>query len=75
MGIVTSIFISGMLATSTYGWPIIFYLFNAIGLVWCVLFAIYGCNTPRKHKMITEEECNYICSNTGITGDKKVTYC
>lgn len=67
-------FISGLIAFSSYGWPMIFYTFSGAGLVWCVLFGIFGYNSPVNHPSITTDEETYISMTTGITKRQKVFF-
>lgn len=65
-------FLSGLLASSKYGWPMIFYVFSVTGLIWCIFFGFFGYNSPNDHPSITEEEREFISSTTGTTCQNKV---
>lgn len=65
-------FVSGLIASSRFGWPMIFYTFSGTGLLWCIIFGYFGYKSPNDHPTISEEERNFICSNNGITNLKKV---
>lgn len=73
IGTLLSMLLSGLIASSNYGWPMIFYVFNAVSLLWCLLFAFFGYNSPNDHPTITEGEKKLICSTTGITSKNKVS--
>uniref|UniRef100_A0A1I8PRN9 Putative inorganic phosphate cotransporter n=2 Tax=Stomoxys calcitrans TaxID=35570 RepID=A0A1I8PRN9_STOCA len=62
-GIVLAIFLSGMIAASSMGWPGIFYVSCGMGVVWCIFWLIYAANTPNESKRITEIELNFIQSS------------
>ncbi|XP_068085874.1 putative inorganic phosphate cotransporter [Anabrus simplex] len=53
------------------GWPLVFYVFGALGVVWYIpwLFLVY--DSPEQHPRITEEEKIYIQSSIGATEKKK----
>lgn len=59
--------LTGFMASSWYGWPMVFYSFNGAGLVWCVLFAWLGSNKPNEHPRISTEEKFYIENSLGHT--------
>lgn len=58
--------VSGIIAESM-GWPSIFYLSGACGLVWCILWFFYGGSSPSDHGKISPEEKEFIekSLNTG----------
>lgn len=69
-GTVISMPLSGLLSASSGGWPSIFYVFGAIGAVWCVAFLILVKEDPGANKSMNDEERTYIQealgANTGI---------
>lgn len=64
-GTVVAMLLTGFIASSWYGWPMVFYSFNAVGLGWCILFAFLGSNKPAQHTKITVEEKLYIENSLG----------
>ncbi|KAE9414227.1 hypothetical protein Angca_007710, partial [Angiostrongylus cantonensis] len=58
-----STFISSFLCTLSPGWPIIFYIFGAVGFIWCVLWCVYATNSPYTNKFISNEECSYLAEH------------
>ncbi|XP_065202241.1 putative inorganic phosphate cotransporter isoform X2 [Planococcus citri] len=48
--------LSGFLAASSAGWPSIFYVSGAIGILWSVVFLWVGASTPDLHHGISEDE-------------------
>jgi len=46
--------------TLTFGWPSVFYLCGAVGIVWAVIWLWYGRGTPEEHSSVTAEELAYI---------------
>ncbi|XP_019869409.2 putative inorganic phosphate cotransporter isoform X2 [Aethina tumida] len=71
LGSVISMIVSGIMASSWYGWPIIFYSYGGIGISWAILMAIYGSNSPAEHKTISPEERKFIEHSLGHEGEKK----
>ncbi|XP_030767305.1 putative inorganic phosphate cotransporter [Sitophilus oryzae] len=63
--------VTGVISASWAGWPAAFYFFGGVGLGWCVLWIIWGRNSPADDKTITPEEKYYIESSLKNTGDKK----
>lgn len=57
--------LSGLLADWEFvgGWPSIFYVFGAIGTVWCIAFLLWVYEDPEKHPSISEDEKKYILSS------------
>lgn len=51
---------SGILASTTMGWPSIFYISGFSGLVWAIIWFIFAGNSPNETKSITAEEKAYI---------------
>ncbi|KZC14291.1 Putative inorganic phosphate cotransporter [Dufourea novaeangliae] len=59
-GTVISFPVSGFLATSSIGWPSVFYVFGALGIIWSIAFFIFGSDSPSEHSRISEMEKQYI---------------
>jgi sugar phosphate permease len=64
--------VCGVLASSSIGWPSIFYIFGAVGILWAVLWFFLGADRPGTHKFISKEEQAYIETNLGsqVSTDK-----
>ncbi|CAH1104807.1 unnamed protein product [Psylliodes chrysocephalus] len=62
---VLSMFISGHIAGSWYGWPWIFYISNALGLVWCLSYFLFSYDNPASHPSISADERQYIHKSIG----------
>lgn len=60
VGTVIMTAISGILASSSLGWPSIFYISGSAGVVWSVLWFFYGSNSPAECPTISEEERDFI---------------
>lgn len=75
LGIVVMLSVSGVIAASTLGWPGIFYISGGSGVLWSILFAIFGSNSPAEYKFtsMTKEERDYIESMPGSSNEKQRT--
>ncbi|KAG5898537.1 hypothetical protein JTB14_038488 [Gonioctena quinquepunctata] len=62
-GVLVGILGSGYIASSWYGWPMVFFVFYSTMMLWCFLFAYFGSNSPAVHPKITNEERLYIESS------------
>ncbi|XP_049836705.1 putative inorganic phosphate cotransporter isoform X2 [Schistocerca gregaria] len=72
LGTIISMPLSGVLASSSLGWPSVFYIFGGIAVAWGILCAIVGASSPAKHKFITGEERKFIEeSHTNRSSDKR----
>lgn len=60
IGTVVTLAISGAIATSSAGWPGIFYVTGGFGLIWSVLWFLFGSSSPSNHNRISYEERDYI---------------
>ena len=72
LGTVVSMIVSGIISASWYGWPLIFYIYGGLGLLWSVAMAIVGSNKPKDSKIISEEERLYIEASLDRSPDAKV---
>ncbi|XP_076244130.1 putative inorganic phosphate cotransporter protein picot isoform X2 [Calliopsis andreniformis] len=63
-GTVISMPLSGILSEYGFdgGWPSIFYVFGAVGTIWCIAFLIMVYEDPESHPRIAEDEKKYILS-------------
>lgn len=46
-----------------YGWEAVFYVSGGTTLIWCVLFIVFGSNSPDQSYWISKQELSYIQSN------------
>ncbi|KAL0272549.1 UNVERIFIED_CONTAM: hypothetical protein PYX00_005477 [Menopon gallinae] len=60
IGTIVTFVVSGYLAASSVGWPLIFYVFGGLGFAWCLLWFFVAANNPAEHSFISEKEKNYI---------------
>lgn len=59
-GSVLMMLVSGWIASSTFGWPGIFYFAGLLSLIWGFVWYLVGANTPSECNWIGEEERLYI---------------
>lgn len=71
-GTILGMFITGLFAASKYGWPMAFYFYGVLGLVWCVLMFFFGYDSPSEHPSISKAEKFYIENSLGHTKEKIV---
>lgn len=50
-------------------WPLIFYLFGSLGLLWCMVWWKFGFSTPELHPGISEAELLHIRQRTQTASD------
>jgi len=67
--------VSGALAATKYGWPMIFYVYGSCGVLVSILFAVLGHNSPAVDPSISEAERYYIENSLGHTKKKHVRMC
>lgn len=60
LGTMTALSVSGMIASSSVGWPYIFYFSGTLGLIWVIFWMILGANSPDVHPFISKAEKAYI---------------
>ncbi|CAD7015093.1 unnamed protein product [Ceratitis capitata] len=67
-GIVLMLASSGMLCSSSWGWPSTFYIPGALGLIWSAVWFVFGASTPKECKYISEGERMLISKSLQQTG-------
>ncbi|KAM8711216.1 hypothetical protein ACLKA7_000366 [Drosophila subpalustris] len=72
-GTLLAMFISGLVAASSVGWPGIFYISCGVGILWCIFWLIFGSDSPRECRFITQEELDYIESSINANNSKDIT--
>ncbi|CAG9761905.1 unnamed protein product [Ceutorhynchus assimilis] len=69
-GTVVGMMVTGLISATQYGWPMIFYIYGALGVLTSILLGLTGYNTPAEHPRIGEAEKLYIESSLGNTDEK-----
>lgn len=60
LGTVISMPLAGAISSSSGGWPVVFYLYGGISVVWSILWLIFGSSSPLTDRFISEDEKKYI---------------
>ncbi|XP_023299757.2 putative inorganic phosphate cotransporter [Lucilia cuprina] len=71
-GTLLSMFLSGIIAASSIGWPGISYMSCGVGLFWCVIWLMFASNSPNESKLITEAERSYIENSKNALKEQEV---
>ncbi|XP_075220048.1 putative inorganic phosphate cotransporter isoform X2 [Lycorma delicatula] len=71
VGAVTTLLVTGYLAASRFGWPSVFYMTGTCGLIWTIIWAVYGIDSPAQHKTITLEERAHIEGSQQTIANRK----
>lgn len=61
--------VAGEIASSSLGWPGIFYICGGLGILWSLFWAYYGSNSPEENKQISAAEKEYIQTSLGQITD------
>ncbi|EDW02606.1 putative inorganic phosphate cotransporter [Drosophila grimshawi] len=59
-GTVVMLSVSGYIASSSLGWPSIFYISGGAGILWALIWLYFCASTPAQHATITPNERRYI---------------
>ncbi|XP_022916483.2 putative inorganic phosphate cotransporter [Onthophagus taurus] len=72
-GTIISLPVSGWLCSVDFmgGWPLVFYVFGALGFVWCVLWLLLVYNSPMTHPRIDRQEKEFILASIGPQDEEK----
>ncbi|XP_051157949.1 putative inorganic phosphate cotransporter isoform X5 [Leptopilina boulardi] len=72
LGTVFATTLSGLiLHYSTMGWPAVFYVFGAIGILWFLIWIFICYNNPSEHPFISEGELKYLQDRLSAHTHKK----
>ncbi|XP_066974251.1 uncharacterized transporter slc-17.2-like [Macrobrachium rosenbergii] len=73
LGTVISMALGGVMSGSDFlgGWPSVFYVFGAVGVLWSVAWFILIRDQPEKHPWISSKELSYIRSNSPTVKSSK----
>ncbi|XP_046965521.1 putative inorganic phosphate cotransporter isoform X2 [Vanessa cardui] len=70
MGIIIAMPVSGVLAETQMGWKLIFYTVSCIMFVTAAIWAFFSANSPRDHRLMTNEEREYIERGLNVANSK-----
>ncbi|PNF21048.1 hypothetical protein B7P43_G08414, partial [Cryptotermes secundus] len=72
IGTVVGTALSGVLIQySSIGWPSVFYLFGALGVLWFIAWTLLCYNDPQSHPFISDEEKTFLEKSIGGIDNKK----
>ncbi|KAK9693163.1 Major Facilitator Superfamily [Popillia japonica] len=63
LGMIFGNLITGMVINLAGNWPIAFYMWGILGIIWCVFFLIYGYSEPETSPVITDKEKEFLQEN------------
>lgn len=69
VGNVVMLAVSGIIASSSLGWPGIFYISGGCGLLWTIVWIFLGSNSPEVNTSISVAEKEYIQESLGQITD------
>ncbi|VVC39796.1 Hypothetical protein CINCED_3A021879 [Cinara cedri] len=72
LGTMIALAISGILSSSSMGWPIVYYMSGAAGLTWAVLWLLLGAESLSKHRFVGQAEADYIRASLSNTVGHKI---
>ena len=77
IGNVIALPLGGILCDNGFGvgWPSIFYLFGALGLVWFAAWMLLSAKSPDEHRFIGKVEMDYILAQTSNHPSKQTDVC
>ncbi|CAG0885884.1 unnamed protein product [Darwinula stevensoni] len=64
LGTVISLPLSGIMA-SDLGWESVFYIQGSLGVIWYLLWLLLVTDEPTTHRLISDDEKEYICKSIG----------
>ncbi|VEN35350.1 unnamed protein product [Callosobruchus maculatus] len=64
LGTVVALPVTGAIADTAVGWPVTFYLYGGVGMLWVVCWLIFGRDSPAHHKTISAAERKWIESGS-----------
>ncbi|XP_067632671.1 putative inorganic phosphate cotransporter isoform X2 [Eurosta solidaginis] len=62
-GTVVAMLLSGLIASSSLGWPGVSYISGGVCILWCVIWLIFGATNAKSSRFIAKDECLYIESS------------
>lgn len=71
-GTVLTLLVSGILSSSSMGWPSIFYLTGGASFIWSGIWYIYGSGSPDDSSKISNEEKKFIETGSGTSNGRNM---
>lgn len=63
MGSTVMNLLAGVLAETSFGWPLVFYVSAAFHVPWLLAWLYFASNTPAEHRLISNQELTFITEN------------
>ncbi|XP_071515761.1 sialin-like isoform X3 [Panulirus ornatus] len=72
-GTIISLLVGGWLSNMEFlgGWPLVFYLFGTVGVIWGIPWFLFAHNLPEDHPRISPSELKYILTNRSFVKRNK----
>ncbi|XP_049859695.1 sialin-like isoform X1 [Schistocerca gregaria] len=71
LGTVITMALSGVMCDSEVGWPLVFYVFGGLGVLWSIPWFLLAYDTPAKHPRIDPAERRFIEASLGKVPAKR----
>lgn len=71
IGSIMMLAISGVIITSSIGWPGIFYIAGGAGILWSLVWFLFGGSSPSEYRYISTAELNYLENMPGAAVFRK----
>lgn len=65
--------ISGSIASSSMGWPGLFYVSGGLGFCWSAVWLVFGSNSPADYKKIAEDEKQFLEQTIGTATNERLS--
>lgn len=75
LGTVISMPLAGAISSSAGGWPVVFYLYGGISIVWSILWLTFGSSSLLTDRFISEDEKKYIEADRNADEEKVLRNC
>ncbi|XP_060865969.1 putative inorganic phosphate cotransporter isoform X2 [Metopolophium dirhodum] len=69
LGTMVTMAVSGVLCSSSMGWPSVYYLSGAFGLAWTAIWLLLGSGSLSTHRFVSQAEMDYIQKSLTNTVD------
>lgn len=75
VGPLVGLLLSGYLASSSGGWPSVFYVTGGIAGLWAIVWLVIAASTPGEHNFISSEEMAHIESSLRTKSNENSSVC
>lgn len=74
LGVVIAMPVAGAISSSAVGWPVAFYLYGGVGILWSILWLMLGSDSPSTDRFISPGERKYIQAGTTVDEEKVIYF-